>query len=112
MTEGVGITRLVEMYHHIQQDKCFTIDDQKLTWLAMYLREKEGIVMGMSAMLNLAGAFNMALKDGPGQRVVTFLCDGGERAISKMYNPEFLLEKKLDGSILSENEIKEIYQKL
>jgi cysteine synthase A len=110
MTEGVGITRLVENFRHIHQDKCFTIDDQKLTSLAMYLREKEGLVMGMSSMLNLAGAFNTALKYGPGQRIATFMCDGGERAISKMYNPDFLKEKKIDGSLLPEQEIREIFQ--
>ncbi len=112
MTEGVGITRMVENFNHITQDRCYTIDDQKLTYLAQYVREKEGLVMGMSAMLNLAGAFNTALKDGPGQRIITFLCDGGERAMSKMYNPDFLKEKNLDGSSLSEKEIKEIFQKL
>ena len=112
MTEGVGITRMVENYKLILQDRCYTIDDQKLTSLAMYLREKEGLVMGMSSMLNLAGAFNTALKYGPGQRICTFMCDGGERAISKMYNPDFLKEKGLDGALLTEKEILEIYKKL
>lgn len=110
MTEGVGITRLVENYKLIHQDRCYTIDDQKVQHLAMFLRKEEGVVMGMSAMLNLAGAFNTALRDGKGQRIVTFLCDGGERAMSKMYNPEFLKEKGLDGSILSAKEIKAIFQ--
>ena len=110
MTEGVGITRMVDNFKWIKQDTCYTIDDQKLTSLAMYLREKEGLVMGMSSMLNLAGAFNTALKMGPGHRIATFMCDGGERAISKMYNPEFLKEKGIDGSLLNENEIVEIYK--
>jgi cysteine synthase A len=110
MTEGVGITRMVDNFKHITQDKCFTIDDQKLTSLAMYLREKEGLVMGMSAMLNLAGSLNTALKMGPGKRLITLMCDGGERAISKMYNPAFLKEKNLDPAILNEAEIKSLYQ--
>jgi cysteine synthase len=112
MTEGVGITRMVDNFLHIKQDRCYTIDDQKLTYLAMYMREKEGLVMGMSSMLNLAGAFSTALRDGPGKRIITILCDGAERAISKMYNPEFLKEKGIDGSLLSEKEIKEIFQTL
>ena len=112
MTEGVGITRMVDNFKHITQDRCYTIDDQKLTWLAMFLREQEGLVMGMSSMLNLAGAFNTALKYGPGKRIITFMCDGGERAISKMYSTDFLKEKEIDGSVLSEKEIKEIYQSL
>lgn len=110
MTEGVGITRMVDNFKHIKQDRCFTVNDQKLTYLAMYLREKEGLVMGMSSMLNLAGAFNYALKNGRGQRIITFMCDGGERAISKMYNPEFLKDKHLEGTLLSENEITELFQ--
>jgi cysteine synthase A len=110
MTEGVGITRLVENFKHIKQDSCYTIDDQKLTSLAMFIREKEGLVMGMSSVLNLAGALHTALKFGPGQRIGTFICDGGERAISKMYSPEFLKEKNLDGSLLSEKDILEMYK--
>ncbi len=110
MTEGVGITRFQDNFKHIFQDECYTIEDQKLTSLAMYLREKEGLVMGMSSMLNLAGAFKTALKMGPGKRIVTFMCDGGERAISKMYNPDFLKEKKIDGSVLSEAEVLEIFK--
>jgi cysteine synthase A len=111
MTEGVGITRLVDNYRYIHQDSCFTIDDQAITYLAMYLREKEGLVMGMSSMLNLAGAFHTALKM-KGKRIATFMCDGGERAISKMYNPEFLLEKGIDGSLLPEKEILEIFNRI
>lgn len=110
MTEGVGITRMVDNYKHIKQDSCYTIDDQKLTTLAMFIREKEGLVMGMSSMLNLAGAFHTALKMGPGHRIATFMCDGGERAISKMYNPEFLKEKNIDGSLLTEKEVVAIYK--
>ncbi len=112
MTEGVGITRLVDNFKHIQQDRTFTIEDQKLTWLAMYLREKEGLVMGMSSMLNLAGAFTTAFKNGRGQRIITLMCDGGDKALSKMYSPEFLKEKGIDGSLLSESEIVEIYSKM
>lgn len=112
MTEGVGITRLHDNFNIIKQDRCFTIDDQKLTSLAMYLREKEGLVIGMSSMLNLAGALNTALKNGPGQRIVTLLCDGGERAASKMYSHEFLKTKGLDPALLNEAEIKDLFQKL
>jgi cysteine synthase A len=110
MTEGVGITRFQDNFKHIYQDECFMVDDQKLTSLAMYLRHKEGLVMGMSSMLNLAGAFKTALNMGPGKRIMTIMCDGGERAISKMYNPEFLKEKDLDDTLLPEKEIVEIFR--
>jgi len=110
MTEGVGITRYQDNFKWIQQDESYTINDQKLTSLAMYMREKEGLVMGMSSMLNLAGAFSTALKMGHGKRIVTFMCDGAERAISKMYNPAFLKEKGLDGTLLPEKEVIEIFK--
>jgi cysteine synthase len=109
MTEGVGITRLVEQFNHVSQDDVFTIEDQTLTSLAMFMREKEGLVMGMSSMLNLAGALRTALKMGPGKRIVTFLCDGGEKAISKMYNKDFLNEQKQTDALLSEAELKDLF---
>ena len=110
MTEGVGITRLQELYKLIQQDQCFTVSDQRILSLAMFLREKEGLVMGMSSMLNLAGAYKAALEMGPGKRIITIMCDGGERAISKMYNPNFIKEKNLDASLLNEKEIAELFK--
>lgn len=112
MTEGVGITRMVENFNHIKQDRCYTIDDQKLTYLANFLKKEEGLVMGMSSMLNLAGAFNTALKNGQGQRIITFMCDGGERAMSKMYNPEFLKEKGIEDAVLSEKDITELFRSI
>src|SRR5690554_298446 len=112
MAEGVGICRFQELYGLVEQDEAFTIDDQKLTWLARYIRQKEGLVMGMSSVLNLAGALRTALKYGPGQRIATFICDGGERAVSKIYNDQFLTDNKIDFSVLSENEIKEIFSSI
>lgn len=110
MAEGVGITRKVANYDPVQQDGVMTIDDQKFTSLAMYVREKEGIVMGMSAMLNLAGALYTAINGGRGQRIITILCDGGERAMSKMYNPEFLKEKNISGTVPSDKEIIDLFK--
>jgi len=46
--------------------------------------------------LNLAGALKMAIAHGPAKRILTLMCDGGERSYSKLYNPEFLAEKELD----------------
>lgn len=110
MTEGVGIGRFVENFAHIQQDECFIVEDQALTSLAMFLKEKEGLVTGMSSMLNISGAFRTALKYGPGKRIVTLLCDGAERAKSKMYNLEYLKGEGLDPALKSEKEIIEIFK--
>lgn len=109
MTEGVGICRFVENFRHILQDECYTIEDQKLVTLAYWLKNQEGLVMGMSSMLNLAGAFTTALRMGPGHRIITILCDGAERALSKMYNPEFLAEKKLSSAVVTDAELKNLF---
>lgn len=112
MAEGVGITRPCENWSaakpHI--DDVFTVTDQALTTLAYYVREKEGLVMGMSSMLNLSGVLRTALKSPKGSRLVTFMCDGGDRATSKLYNPEFLAEKKLDSTVLSDTELVKYFE--
>lgn len=107
MAEGVGITRPSENWSEAKPhvDDAFMMPDQALTTLAYYVREKEGIVSGMSSMLNLAGAFRTALKSPKGARIVSFMCDGGDRATSKLYNPAFLAEKKLDSAVLKDDEL-------
>ena len=105
MAEGVGITRPTANWEMAKVDDAFMLGDQSITTLAYWLRAKEGIVMGMSSMLNLAGTLRAALKAPKGSRLVTFMCDGGERATSKMYNPAFLAEKKLDATVVSDQEL-------
>jgi cysteine synthase A len=107
MAEGVGITRPSENWSAAKPhlDDAFSVSDQAITSLAYFVREKEGLVMGMSSMLNLAGTLRTALKEPKGARLVTFMCDGGDRATSKMYNLDFLKEKKLDPAVLSDDEL-------
>lgn len=114
MAEGVGITRPCDNWSaakpHIND--AFILPDQAITTLAYYVRQKEGLVSGMSSMLNLAGAFRTALKAPKGARIVTFMCDGGDRATSKLYNPDFLREKKLDPAVLGDQELVKYFQSL
>lgn len=114
MAEGVGITRPSENWSAAKPhvDDAFLIPDQALVTLAYYVREKEGFVSGMSSMLNLCGALRTALRAPKGSRVVTFLCDGGDRATSKMYNPDFLKEKKLDPAVLKDAELVRYFESL
>ena len=107
MAEGVGITRPCDNWTTAKPfiDDAFILPDQAITSLAYFVREKEGIVSGMSSMLNMAGALRTALKAPKGARIVTFMCDGGDRATSKLYNPEFLKDKKLDATVLKDNEL-------
>ncbi|MFP5457566.1 MAG: pyridoxal-phosphate dependent enzyme [Bacteriovoracia bacterium] len=105
MAEGVGITRPTANWEQAKVDEAFLMSDQAITTLAYWIRNKEGHVMGMSSMLNLAGTLRAALKAPKGSRLVTFMCDGGDRATSKMYNPSFLKEKNLDATIVSDQEL-------
>jgi len=96
ITEGIGIMRLVANFAKAQIDDAFTLPDQDIVTVAEYVRQNEGLVVGSSSALNLAGALKLAAKYGPGKRILTFLCDGGERSFSKLYNPDFLAQKELD----------------
>jgi cysteine synthase A len=97
-TEGIGIMRLVENFKKAKIDDAFNLDDQYLYTVARYVRDKDGIVLGSSSALNVAGAFHTALSAPRGSNILTFMCDLGERSYSKMYNPEFLQEKGIDMS--------------
>lgn len=114
MAEGVGITRPSENWTKAKPNvhDAFVLPDQALTTLAYYVREKEGWVMGMSSMLNLSGALKVALRSPKGSRVVTFLCDGGDRATGKMYNAAFLKEKNLDPAIVNDAELLRYFESL
>lgn len=96
ITEGIGIMRLVDNFRQAVVDDAVTLADQDLVTVAHYLREEEGLVVGSSSALNLAGALWTAVRHGPGKRILTLICDGGDRSFSKLYNPEFLKEKELD----------------
>ncbi len=93
LTEGIGIMRLVENFKQAKVDAAVNLPDQDLVSLSRYVLEHEGLVLGSSSCLNVAGALQAALLEGPGKTIVTFVCDLGERSASKLYNPEYLTEK-------------------
>ena len=88
--------RLVANFEKASIDDAFTLPDQDLVTVAEYVRQNDGLVVGSSTALNLAGALKIAVSNGPATRILTLMCDGGERSYSKLYNPEFLAEKELD----------------
>ncbi len=96
LTEGIGIMRLVANFAKAKVDDAFTLPDQDIVTLAQYVRNQDGIVLGSSTALNVAGALKVAAKNGPGKRIVTFYCDLGERSYSKLFNPEYLQSRGLD----------------
>lgn len=96
ITEGIGIMRLVANFAKARVDDAFTLPDQDLVTVAQYLRDHDGIVLGSSSALNVAGALRTAVRHGPGKRIVTFNCDLGERSYSKLYNGPYLKTRGLD----------------
>lgn len=92
-TEGIGIMRTVANFAQAKIDKGITLPDQDLVTVSRAVRNNDGLVLGSSSALNLAGALFAAAKSGPGKTIVTFACDAGERSYSKLWNPEFLTEK-------------------
>jgi cysteine synthase A len=96
ITEGIGIMRLVANFAKAQVDDAWTLPDQDLVTVSQYVRNRDGIVLGSSSALNVAGALKAAVQSKPGTRIVTFNCDLGERSFSKLYNREYLKSRDLD----------------
>jgi cysteine synthase A len=95
ISEGIGQGRITENLAGLTLDMAYRISDEEML-LAIYdLMEFEGLVMGGSTGINVAGAIRMAQEMGPGHTIVTLLCDHGQRYQSKIYNPAFLREKGL-----------------
>jgi cysteine synthase A len=95
ISEGIGQGRITANLEGLKIDLASRISDQEML-LAIYdLVEHEGLVMGGSTGINVAGAIRMAKELGPGKTIVTLLCDHGQRYQSKIYNPAFLKERGL-----------------
>lgn len=97
ITEGIGIMRETANFKNAQIDGSFQIEDSYHVSLARYVREHDGLVLGTSSAINLASAFKIALDNkNSNKKVLTFMCDLGERSYSKMYNDDFLNEKGIN----------------
>lgn len=95
ISEGIGQGRITANLEGLTIDRAYRISDEEML-LAIYdMVEHEGLVMGGSTGVNVAGALRMAKDMGPGHTIVTVLCDHGQRYQSKIYNPSFLAEKGL-----------------
>lgn len=95
ITEGIGQGRITENLKDIIVDRAYRISDREALEIIFSLNQLEGICLGGSSGINIAGAIHMARDMGPGHTIVTILCDYGQRYQSKVYNPEFLREKDL-----------------
>jgi cysteine synthase A len=95
ITEGIGQGRITENLKDIIVDRAYQISDTEALQIIFELNQLEGICLGGSSGINIAGAIHMARDLGPGHTIVTILCDYGQRYQSKVYNPEFLRARNL-----------------
>ncbi len=95
VSEGIGLGRITPMIEDIKVDNAYLIPDEVAIPLLFDLLEHEGLCMGGSTAINIAGAIRLAKDLGPGHTIVTVLCDYGTRYQSKLFNPVFLRAKGL-----------------
>ncbi len=94
-TEGIGIKRITDNFRHAVADDALRVDDRTMVEMAHYLLREEGLLLGGSAALNVAAAARVALALPQGSTVVTILCDGGARYLSRLFNERWLADHDL-----------------
>jgi cysteine synthase A len=95
ITEGIGQGRITANLVDAPIDQAFQIPDEEALPVVFNLLKEEGLCLGGSSGINVAGAIRLAKEMGPGHTIVTVLCDYGTRYQSKLFNPAFLKEKNL-----------------
>jgi len=95
ISEGIGQGRITANLEGLEIDYPYQIGDPEIVDMVFRLAQEEGLILGGSSGINVAGAVRMAKDMGPGHTIVTVLCDGGQRYFSRLYNPEFLRSKGL-----------------
>ena len=95
ITEGIGQGRITANLEGAVVDEAFQIHDREAYQIVFDLLQHEGLCMGGSTGINVAGAIHLAKKLGPGKTIITVLCDYGTRYASKQFNPEFMRSKEL-----------------
>ena len=95
ITEGIGNSRITANLAGAPIDGALQVTDEEALPVVFDLVEHEGLVLGGSSGINVAGAIKLARELGPGHTIVTILADGGARYQSKLFNPEFLRSKNL-----------------
>ena len=95
ITEGIGQGRETNNLKNAPIDGAYQITDKEALPIIFDILKYEGLCLGSSSGINIAGAIRMAKEMGPGHTIVTILCDYGTRYQSKLFNPSFLKEKGL-----------------
>jgi len=95
VTEGIGIGRVTANLEGAQIDDAVRVEDAEIVRTAYRLLHREGLFLGGTSGANVAAAVQVARELGPGNTVVTILCDGGHKYLSRFYNREYLAQKGL-----------------
>jgi cysteine synthase A len=95
ITEGIGLGRVTPIIADIKVDKAYLIPDEEAVPILFDLLQEEGLCLGGSSGINVAGAIRLAKELGPGHAIVTVLADYGTRYQLKLFNPQFLRSKNL-----------------
>jgi len=95
ITEGIGQGRITKNLEGAPVDAAYQIPDEEALPIIFQLLKQEGLCLGGSTGINVAGAIRMAKDLGPGHTIVTLLCDSGTRYQTKLFNPAFLKSKNL-----------------
>jgi cysteine synthase A len=106
ITEGIGLGRVTPIIDGLKVDKPYLIPDEEAVQVVFDMLQHEGLCMGGSTGINVAGAIRLAKELGRGHTIVTILADYGTRYLSKLFNPEFLRSKKLPAPEWLERKIK------
>ena len=95
ITEGIGSSRITANFKYAKIDDAYSIDDKEALPILYDLIQNEGLSLGTSCGINIAGAIRMGKELGPGKTIVTILCDRSDKYATKMFNKKFLEEKGL-----------------
>ena len=103
LSEGIGQAAITGNVTPCKVDYCYQLDDETIVNMVHYIVKHEGLFLASSSGANLCGAYLLAKKMGPGHKIVTILCDSGQKYISKIFNPEFLKGRGITVNIAPEN---------
>lgn len=95
ITEGIAQSAITANVKACKVDQAYLLSDEIIVNMVHYIVKNDGLFMGSSTGANLCGAYLLAKRLGPGHRIVTILCDSGQKYISKIYNMKFLSERGL-----------------
>jgi len=95
ITEGIGSSRITKNFENAKIDNAYSIDDNEALPILYDLIQNEGLSLGTSCGINIAGAIRLGKELGPGKTIVTILCDRSDKYSTKMFNKKFLEEKSL-----------------